>query len=707
MRWPFRRSRSAPGTRGTAVPASPPATPPWQALAPLRSTVRKLELTAPTEPFEAGLHTRRPPWMALETLGHAAGLGGPAGVASGLTEIVARPNREGPELALPERTATPEDRGVPWTGSGGRGPAGQPPRPQPTDVASGAHRVVEREPVAGAGAVGSAAITPPIRVVPVVEDITPTARSLVNASLEHLDAYSAYEGPSPSAAARPPTSPASGVPARVPPVPPPPNPGRRAAGPDIEQVAGDPQTDRSRAGRPGADRPLGLGRPFPSGRGGHADDGELQPHSGPAPAAPPTSIRPLLRRRLGEVPRDGGSPAADGDEQGPAGRQGAGAEPTSPHPLAGDQVERRPPASGPLLVVPEPAGAATDPAKAAVKVMRAPPGATGDPPRERVPSDELAGCSGGVTAWTAPGTSVPTHVIRQGTAGLLSGAVPTRLEDVLAARTPSAPSALGPWRGLASSSPPVQRQVVDDPREPSLAAAQRPAHRHAFDRPAPPDSSGGDTLPSEPVPPSLRSAVEATLGADLFRVEVKRGNGATSEARRLGARGFTAGSAVHVPAAQGPLVREPARSLVVHELVHVAQQQRLGPNIPSEGSTAGGELEGEARMLERTWRVPIGSVPPAAPDLSVPTPHVGSAEPRSLPSPAPKTVPCNDPGHHVQRAEGEAEPVAELRGPPPTVPSATGGDLEQLADQLFPRIRGHFLAELRDYRERSGTLVDL
>ena len=55
-----------------------------------------------------------------------------------------------------------------------------------------------------------------------------------------------------------------------------------------------------------------------------------------------------------------------------------------------------------------------------------------------------------------------------------------------------------------------------------------------------------------------------------------------------------------MPSEQGPLDREPGRSLIAHELVHVAQQRKIGPtSIPREDSSEGRSLESHAQSVER------------------------------------------------------------------------------------------------------------
>src|SRR6185295_15912101 len=84
----------------------------------------------------------------------------------------------------------------------------------------------------------------------------------------------------------------------------------------------------------------------------------------------------------------------------------------------------------------------------------------------------------------------------------------------------------------------------------------------------------------------------------LEGVKVHRSPESGSAAKSMQARAFTTGGEIHLPSEHGPLDREPARSLVAHELVHVAQQRQLGANLPTEDSHHGRELESQAQRVE-------------------------------------------------------------------------------------------------------------
>jgi hypothetical protein len=194
---------------------------------------------------------------------------------------------------------------------------------------------------------------------------------------------------------------------------------------------------------------------------------------------------------------------------------------------------------------------------------------------------------------------------------------------------------------------------------------------------------------SEPVPADMRTSLEPQLGVDLTSLRVHRGEDSGRMAEALDARAFTVGGEVHVPASQGSLSSGSGRALLAHELVHVAQQRRLGPNLPDESSPHGRQLENEARSMEQAWLAPA-SVAPPVPLLSAPT-----ASPAG-PTPDPGTT-------QIQAAPAEA-PAPQA---PPAAPAPAAPDIEQLTATLYERVRSLLRSELRVDRERAGLFTDV
>jgi hypothetical protein len=114
----------------------------------------------------------------------------------------------------------------------------------------------------------------------------------------------------------------------------------------------------------------------------------------------------------------------------------------------------------------------------------------------------------------------------------------------------------------------------------------------------------GIRSPGKAIDPPARSAMEARFGHDFSRVRVHSDAESDTSARALDARAFTFGSDIVFKAgAYRPGTRE-GRSLLAHELTHVAQQSRPGatPAIAraGEGDTESPDpQEHEAKSMEK------------------------------------------------------------------------------------------------------------
>jgi hypothetical protein len=230
-------------------------------------------------------------------------------------------------------------------------------------------------------------------------------------------------------------------------------------------------------------------------------------------------------------------------------------------------------------------------------------------------------------------------------------------------------------------------------------------------------------------------------------VRIDRSESGAAAAADLHANAFTSGSTIVLPSGHGPLDRGRGQSLLAHELVHVAQQRRLGAALPHESSPAGRDLEQEAHSAEQlvttaaTARRQTGGMPlaraatsqaPTASSLPVST---ASDDVRSaidgaltLVRPAGPGA-ANGPG---SRSAGAGVLLSELDGGMPTAsgpapqraddsasapatsvaaPGIGGtrtddpGELDELAHKLYERIRHRLSRELLLDRERAGLLT--
>ncbi|MEV0535990.1 DUF4157 domain-containing protein [Kitasatospora sp. NPDC050463] len=91
-----------------------------------------------------------------------------------------------------------------------------------------------------------------------------------------------------------------------------------------------------------------------------------------------------------------------------------------------------------------------------------------------------------------------------------------------------------------------------------------------------PEAAAGIGTPGEPLPPALREAAQAALGADLGPVRLHRGAVAEGAASALGARAYAFGAHVVLGTGWDGPATASGRRLLAHELAHVAVQAHQG-----------------------------------------------------------------------------------------------------------------------------------
>lgn len=272
----------------------------------------------------------------------------------------------------------------------------------------------------------------------------------------------------------------------------------------------------------------------------------------------------------------------------------------------------------------------------------------------------------------------------------------------------------------ARPSPPLPAVPARPVTRPAATAVPL-TYRAAPGRPRPRPQAPPPPAPVAPrplagyVPPDLASALRGPHQVDVSSIPVHRGPQVSVEARALGARAFTRGGEVFLPAEAGPLDTPKARGLLAHELVHAVQQRTLGPSLPAAHTPAGMALEAEAVAVEhahsghaghahaepaplrhpsltqvlgqaaRTVGVQLAPLAPAAapPVPTSPAPPAPAPEPLSAPvreeidliaeSSAIRTIEewTAPPPEEEQRQPAEPDPFAN--GFPPSAPSSSGG----------------------------------
>ena len=234
-----------------------------------------------------------------------------------------------------------------------------------------------------------------------------------------------------------------------------------------------------------------------------------------------------------------------------------------------------------------------------------------------------------------------------------------------------------------------------------------------------------------PVPYDVLDVVRRIQGVDVSTVPIRRGPEVADEARSLGARSFTRGGEVFLPAQEGPPDRPVARGLLAHELTHAAQQRVLGPALPAEDSAAGRALEAQAVAAER-WARGLGGEPAAdsgtavAPGTSWTAPWHTASTPgvqrqaddvTSITEPeyavAPSTAPTDTPAAGQQAPQGSAGGDEEMDAARDKLLALSRrrpldlddpSDIEELSVRIYQRIHRRLRRDLVVDRERAGRL---
>jgi hypothetical protein len=328
----------------------------------------------------------------------------------------------------------------------------------------------------------------------------------------------------------------------------------------------------------------------------------------------------------------------------------------------GAPIKPAEPASEPAVATPEPATPARPPGlvdeEPPLRHPRTTDPASAPPPLVFAPHEPSATDSAAAPPdhGTAPASATGSH---PGATASHPGA--TASHPGATASYPGATSVSGTWQVRPTAAP-------DSPASGPPPLTYRATPGRAKPQPAAPPTS------HVAVPPDLASALRKGTHVDVSAIPVHRGPEASAEARALGARAFTRGGEVFLPAEAGPLDSPRARGLLAHELVHAVQQRTLGPTLPSPDSAAGQALEAEAVAVEHAHSAPL--VHPSLPQVlgrAARTTGVQLAPlaPQTIEPPQPRVLDewtAPEPERNEQAPDDAALELAALAGMAPAGP---------------------------------------
>ena len=235
---------------------------------------------------------------------------------------------------------------------------------------------------------------------------------------------------------------------------------------------------------------------------------------------------------------------------------------------------------------------------------------------------------------------------------------------------------LAPGPPAAVPSKPGSRTLVEQ-----LAPLQRRAGVDAAADAGPPPSAGGGT----PLPPDVRTQMEAALGGNFTAVRVHT----SSYAESIGARAFTRGTdLVFAPGAYDPKSPQ-GLQLIGHELTHVVQQAQ--GRVPAN-TQLGGAPANDDPALEQEADEMGAKAARAEPTRSHPEPHTAGSDTHG----AGLTASVNR-GPTQMKASTEADTTAPPSGQP-YVDELDGHHAEAASEVASgPPIQRHPTAKKREY----------
>jgi Domain of unknown function (DUF4157) len=699
--WPFQRKAEAEPDRGSDGRPQPVPAPitrsDWKRLAPMQRAVGGHPLTAHIESFAGELATHRDPSVVSRSLGHHVSAEAPAGLVLGVALPTTR--QDGPAMV---------------------------PRPRVQRRAATAEGVDDRDVTAMASLDGGAFVT---REIP--QPAAPRELPVVAAepSVQRLTTVARDAAPMPVGAGRAVSGPLGSV---LEPVG-----HHEAIGPIGNDPVDQPLTSGPARLTLGQSRRLGLGAPLrqvPSSSVQRAavdaaPELTLASHHR-EPEQPPVLRAGQTEEILVTSPAATAVPAL-GLER--AMTPGAQDEPTRP-PLSGvstpgprldlplapgtppsvPAVQRAASEDGPPAEPTEAPATLATPTASTIEPAERPVGPLGALP----PSDRPADFAG--SAPMTRSSSGPLPLVQRRTIAPTAGVPPVALAprapmstmQRAPIHTESSPGSEGPGPAMttASTAPaaPLASLAPIAPQAPlAPLVGSRSLSRAAASQRA-----------TEPAPAALHEPIGRAFDLDLSNARIDRSDEAARASTSVQALAFTRGDTIALPSTHGSMQSGRGRSLLAHELTHVAQQRRhgggAGSALPGEDSPAGEHLELQARAVEQQAAQDM----PLAPVASVASVQRATAIAESAAAVA------SAPSFSIQRdPESAPAPASSSSGGPANAPApgAAAGtasssspthadheqDMDELAGKLYDRIRGRLKSELLVDRERAGLLTDL
>lgn len=146
-------------------------------------------------------------------------------------------------------------------------------------------------------------------------------------------------------------------------------------------------------------------------------------------------------------------------------------------------------------------------------------------------------------------------------------------------------------------------------------------------------------MPSAPLPAVEQDYFERRFDADFSRVRVHAGHEAAALAGAMGAKAFAAGNEIVFGTDRFAPGTTAGRTLLAHELAHVAQQQRGGEGAPQPAAAAEARAQAAARTATAGGGVTEAALGRAGPGVQCDNDEEKPPQPGGTPTALPPLLP--------------------------------------------------------------------